>query len=265
MLLVIRQRLDVVLQRRGLVRSRAQADLLIGDGQILVNGSLATKASRLVATSDAIEVLGSADWHPRGYDKLAGALEDCRVVTTNKVCLDVGSSTGGFVKALLDTGAASVVAVDVGTAQLDAQLQHDARVTSYEQTDIRTFAWPLATAPELITVDVSFISIRHIIDALCSLSSPGTELLILIKPQFEVDRRIAAKAKGVVTDLTIHAEVLRAMLVDLGEHGLVVTQLVRSRRKGSKGNQEYFAYVATPTPPSMPAVEDLIADALVRN
>ncbi|WP_298208445.1 TlyA family RNA methyltransferase [Ferrimicrobium sp.] len=260
-----RQRLDLVLQRRGMARSRAQADLLIGDGLILVNGSLATKGSRLVAPMDAIEVLGSSAWHPRGYDKLHGALQDLGVSVVDKTCLDVGASTGGFVKALLDGGAASVVAVDVGTAQLDATLRADARVSVYEQTDIRTFSWPSATPPDLVSVDVSFVSIQKIADALRSLSGPTTELLLLIKPQFEVDRQIASRFKGVIKDLGIHEEVLTRTLLGLSERGLFCTQLVPSRRKGSKGNQEYFAYAAAQGPQPSPTAKDLITAVLTRN
>lgn len=265
--------------KRGLARSRAQAELLIEDQQVLVNGSLALKPAHLVASTDAIELIGTRDWRPRGYDKLEGALKDCDIRPAGKVCLDVGSSTGGFVKALLDSEARSVVAVDVGTAQLDAQLKTDDRVHVYEQTDIRNFIWPLAQPPDLVTVDVSFISVTKIAQSLRRLSGDQTQLLLLIKPQFEVDKGTASRNKGVIRDPDLHAIVLRAVLADLVEHMFTPKRLIPSRRKGSKGNQEFFAHILpAPLTPDAghgpvvenPVVEDrvienLIADALGRN
>jgi len=266
---VARQRLDIAMQKRGLARSRAQAELLIDDQQVLVNGSLALKAARLVANTDAIELLGTRDWRPRGYDKLEGALIDCDVRPADMTCLDVGSSTGGFVRALLDRGARSVIAVDVGTAQLDEQLRKDARVSVHEQTDIRRFIWPLSKPPDLVTVDVSFISVTKIATSLSLLSGAETQLLLLIKPQFEVDREVASKYRGVIRDEDLHATVLETVLGDLIDHGLVPQQLVRSRRKGSKGNQEYFAHLLPVSRYSLAKpdsfTQQLIAEVLGRN
>jgi 23S rRNA (cytidine1920-2'-O)/16S rRNA (cytidine1409-2'-O)-methyltransferase len=264
-----RQRLDIAMQKRGLARSRAQAELLIDDQLVLVNGSLALKPARLVANTDAIELVETRDWRPRGYDKLDGALIDCDIKPAGMTCLDVGSSTGGFVKALLDRGASSVVAVDVGTAQLDAQLRVDARVSVYEQTDIRRFVWPISKPPDLVTVDVSFISVTKISASLRLLSGEETQLLLLIKPQFEVDREVASKYKGVIRDEDLHASVLETVLGDLGDHGLAPQRLVRSRRKGSKGNQEFFAHLFLASRYSISkhdsVVKPLIADVLGRN
>ena len=261
-----RQRLDRELLDRGLARSRAQAELLIAERQVTVNGAVALKAAHLVAPADAIELLASNDWHSRGFDKLFGALHDCRIVVADKQCLDVGASTGGFVQALLDAGARSVAAIDVGTAQLDVRLRGDGRVAVHEQTDIRSYVWTLPSPPDLITVDVSFISVTKIAAALRELAGPATELLILIKPQFEVDRAIASRHRGVIREITLHAEVLARVLSSLAEHGLVTTRLVPSRRKGTKGNQEYFAYAYLGTLPAGDIAENrwqsLIGEAL---
>ncbi len=264
-----RQRLDIAMQKRGLARSRAQAELLIDDQQVLVNGSLAVKPARLVANTDAIELLRTRDWRPRGYDKLDGALSDCDIRPADMTCLDVGSSTGGFVKALLDRGARSVIAVDVGTGQLDAQLRKDARVSVHEQTDIRGFLWPLSNPPDLVTVDVSFISVTKIATSLRLLSGAETQLLLLIKPQFEVDREVASRHRGVIRDADLHAGVLETVLDDLADHGLFPQQLVRSRRKGSKGNQEYFVHLFPASRYSISkqdsSYKHLIADVLGTN
>jgi 23S rRNA (cytidine1920-2'-O)/16S rRNA (cytidine1409-2'-O)-methyltransferase len=241
--MVRRQRLDRELLRLGLARSRAQAERLILDQQVTVNGAVALKPAHLVAASDAIVVSGAGQWRSRGYDKLQGALEETQLDVADAQCLDVGASTGGFVQALLDAGARCVVAVDVGTAQLDAKLRTDERVRVYEQTDIRSFISPFATPPDLITVDVSFISVTKIADALGRLAGPDTQLLVLIKPQFEVERAIASKHRGVIRDTVVHEQVLTTVLGGLAQYGLIATAVLPSKRRGAKGNQEYFAHL----------------------
>lgn len=187
-------RLDKKLVILQLYPTRAKAVAAIKSGLVLVNGASATKPSQDVSDSDNI-VAGDLPYSTgRGSLKLAAALDAFDVNPSGLVCLDVGASTGGFTEVLLNRGASCVIAVDVGSNQLISGIKNDSRVLSFEQTDIRNMR-PLRPV-DLIVVDVSFISLRNIIDALIAWRAP--RIITLIKPQFEVPRNIAARANGVI-------------------------------------------------------------------
>lgn len=183
--------------RRGLVADSAAAASLIVAGRVVVGGAPAVTPKRLTDDGEAVRVLNPVRFVGRGGDKLEGALDALDVTVDGARVLDVGSSTGGFTDCLLQRGAAEVVAVDVGTHQLSEALRSDRRVTVLEQTDVRALdAAPVGGRFELVTVDVSFISLRAVMGALAKLVKPGGVALVLVKPQFEVSRSGASRGRG---------------------------------------------------------------------
>ena len=233
---------------RELASSRSVAQQLIDSGQVLVNGSIAEKAARRVFRSDQLFVLKRARYVGRGGEKLDGALSEFGLSPLGWSCIDIGSSTGGFVDCLLQNGAKSVVALDVGRAQLDSRLRSDHRVIVFEQTDVRGFvsADPAPNSYDLMTADLSFISIRSVIDDLyriCS-SNPSCFLVILVKPQFEVGHRDASISKGVIKDPTLWSSVLMETAKQLERVGFRIEGLAPSKLRGAAGNQEFFFWAS---------------------
>ena len=233
---------------RELASSRSVAQQLIDSGQVLVNGSIAEKAARRVFRSDQLFVLKRARYVGRGGEKLDGALSEFGLSPLGWACIDIGSSTGGFVDCLLQNGAKSVVALDVGRAQLDSRLRSDRRVIVFEQTDVRGFASadPAPNSYDLMTADLSFISIRSVIDDLyriCS-SNPSCFLVILVKPQFEVGHRDASISKGVIKDPTLWSSVLLETAKQLERVGFRIEGLAPSKLRGAAGNQEFFFWAS---------------------
>src|SRR5215207_9388542 len=199
---VMKKRLDVLLVERGLAESRAQAQALVLAGQ--VRGY--DKAGQQVDESVELEVTASPRFVSRGGEKLAHALDLLGVDPAGRDCLDVGASTGGFTDVLLQRGAARVIALDVGYGQLHERLREDARVTVLERSNVRAVR-ELPFAPELVTCDVSFISLGKALPAALALAQPGWEAVVLVKPQFEAGR--AEAPKGVVRDPEVHRRVVR--------------------------------------------------------
>ncbi|MHB8190205.1 MAG: TlyA family RNA methyltransferase [Ferrimicrobium sp.] len=235
-----RRRCDLELVARGLVTTRQRAAQLIESHQVLVDGVVVDKPSRLVASAEALVLLVSDHWVSRGSRKLLPALNELGIVVSKRSCLDVGSSTGGFVQVLLDQGAEEVAAVDVGTHQLDNSLVHDPRVRVYEQTDIRGFVNPFGARYDIITVDVSFISCTSILGDLVANLAPEGVIVVLIKPQFEVGRHEAHRGKGVVRDPELWYGALCRVVERASEVGLRMRSGTPSRVRGAKGNQEFF-------------------------
>jgi 23S rRNA (cytidine1920-2'-O)/16S rRNA (cytidine1409-2'-O)-methyltransferase len=266
----LRRRLDVELVRRGLARSRADAAELVASRKVLVQGALAERPARLTASSEAISVLAPRRFVGRGGEKLDGALDELPVEVAGRSAIDVGSSTGGFTDCLLQRGARSVVAVDVGRHQLHERLRADPRVVVLEETDARTLELDaLGLEPaELGVVDVSFTSVLPLVAALCGrLVEPGGDLVVLVKPEFEVGRQEAAKAKGVVRS----PEQWEATLCSVGEAFLARGSLLLggapSRLAGREGNREFFLHFAVPGgPPRAPSPVELgvLARSLAR-
>lgn len=243
-----RRRLDLELLRRGLTESRQQARHLIDAGRVLVSNAPADKAGRLVAPGEPIRVLGPpARYVGRGGDKLAGALERFALDPAGIRALDAGASTGGFTDALLQAGAATVVAVDVGRAQLHERLRADPRVDVREQTDIRTVGPDdVGGAVELVVADLSFISLHAVLDALLALVAPGGDLVVLVKPQFEAGRAEVSKGRGVIRDPEVWRRVLDEVMVAIGEAGGAIMDAMVSPLRGADGNAEFLVHVRRP-------------------
>jgi 23S rRNA (cytidine1920-2'-O)/16S rRNA (cytidine1409-2'-O)-methyltransferase len=234
-------RLDLLLVDRGLAPSRERARALILAGQVAVDGQIVSKAGTPIAT-DALVELVTPD-HPyvgRGGVKLAGALDSLGIDVTGRRALDIGASTGGFTDVLLRRGATSVIALDVGRGQLDWRLRNDARVSVREGVNARTLSSnELPYAPDLVTIDVAFISLRHILPRLPAILAPDGEILALVKPQFEAGRDQVGSG-GVVTDPAIHEAVLHAVTQAAADVGFTRVAMVPSPIAGATGNQEFF-------------------------
>ena len=236
-----RQRLDLLGVERGLVESREKARALILAGQVLVNGQKADKAGANVDIEANIEMLAQPRYVGRGGLKLEAALDHFGIVVAGKVCLDVGSSTGGFTDCLLQRGAARDYAIDVGTGQLDWKLRNDPRVIVHEQANARYVSRDQVPEPiDLAVCDVSFISITMILPALAALLASHAEMVILVKPQFELERQQVGKG-GIIRDPALHLEacnrVEQAIQV-LGFHA----QIIPSPVLGAEGNQEFLLH-----------------------
>lgn len=235
------------LVERGLVQSRELAKRLIMAGSVLVNGQKVFKPSIEVKSDDEITILEKPKYVSRGGYKLEGAIKDFGVNPEGKVCLDIGSSTGGFTDCLLKHGAKLIYAVDVGHGQLDYSLRNDSRVILYEGFNAR-YLDELVTKGEvklsedisLVVMDVSFISLTKIILPVSNVVSVGTEFLVLIKPQFELEPKFVGKG-GIVKEEyhNLAIEKVRSFLV---ENDFVVRGVEKSHIKGTDGNQEYFVY-----------------------
>jgi 23S rRNA (cytidine1920-2'-O)/16S rRNA (cytidine1409-2'-O)-methyltransferase len=235
-------RLDVLLVERGLAPSRERAQSLLLAGQVLVNGQKMEKPGSQVAADARIEVIGQAlSYASRGGLKLEGALDDFGVTPQDKICLDIGSSTGGFTDCLLQRGARRVYAVDVTTDQLDWKLRQDSRVLPIECNARYLLAGDVTEQPGLVTMDVSFISATKVLPAVAPLAAPGADFLILIKPQFELEKREVGKG-GIVRDAALHEKAMERVVRVAGETGLETLGVRPSHVTGAKGNQEFFLH-----------------------
>jgi 23S rRNA (cytidine1920-2'-O)/16S rRNA (cytidine1409-2'-O)-methyltransferase len=236
-----RQRLDLMLVERGLADSREKARALILAGQVLVNRQRADKAGSNIDAAAQIEVLARPRYVGRGGLKLEAALDHFAIDPTGKVCLDIGSSTGGFTDCLLQRGAARVYAIDVGTGQLDWKLRNNPRVIVQEQVNARYLTRDQVREPIALAVcDVSFISITMILPALAGVLAPNTEMVILVKPQFELDRDQVGKG-GIIRDPALHQEACQRVetaVAQLGFHA----QIIPSPILGAEGNREFLLH-----------------------
>ena len=242
----MKKRADLLLVERGLADSRAQAQALILAGR--VRG--VDKPGRELDEGAPLEVESPPRFVSRGGEKLAHGLDALAVDPRGRDCLDVGASTGGFTDVLLQRGAARVIALDVGYGQLHEKLRADPRVTVLDRTNVRELR-ELPFAPELVTCDVSFISVRTALPPALRLSRPGWEAVVLVKPQFEAGRREVGRG-GVVRDPEVHRRVLR----DVAEAALAwcgePVGVVDSGLKGPKGNREFFLHLRHREEPQLP-------------
>ena len=231
--------------RRGLVPSRDRAREAVASGRVTVNGAVAQKAARLVLPGDAVELSGPpARYVSRGGEKLAGALDAFGLEVVGLRCCDVGASTGGFTDCLLERGAASVVAVDVGRAQMHERLVADSRVAVYERTDVRAVDPESIGAPfDLVAADVSFISLTSVMEPLAALAAPGAPVVVLVKPQFEVGRQQASKGRGVIRDPEQWQVALDRVLEAATSADLAPQAATPSPLKGTQGNVEFFLHL----------------------
>ena len=236
-------RLDRLLVDRGLVETREKAQGLILAGQILVDEQKKEKCGALVDTRAALRLLGEAPKYvSRGGLKLEGALAHFRLNPDTKVCLDIGASTGGFTDCLLQHGAGKVFAVDAGTNQLDWKLRHDPRVVVMEKTNARYLTFDrIGTLAELVTVDVSFISVTLILPALVPLLASRADLVVLVKPQFEVGKGQVGKG-GIVRDPAQQQEAVAKVSRHLLQLGFSQLASMESPILGAEGNREFFVH-----------------------
>ena len=251
--------------RRGLVSSRESARREIEAGRVLVNGSFAAKPAAMVDQAHSVALTGPPPrFVGRGAHKLEGALDEFDIDPTGLRCLDAGSSTGGFTDSLLQRGASSVVAVDVGTNQLHEKLRNDDRVDVREQTDVRSLAPDAIGGPvDLIVGDLSFISLRKVLPSLVLLAAVGASLVLLIKPQFEAGRQEASKGKGIITDPEIWRRVLGEVVGCAVDQGAGLAGIAPSPITGSAGNVEFVAWLIRGGP-NMPGSEQAL-DAAVED
>jgi 23S rRNA (cytidine1920-2'-O)/16S rRNA (cytidine1409-2'-O)-methyltransferase len=239
-----RRRLDLEMARRGLAPSREGAQRLIMAGRVRVNSQLALKADQSVDERSAIALVGkSPEYASRGGIKLAAALDHFSVDPTGCRTMDVGASTGGFTDVLLRRGAAQVIALDVGYGQIAERLRRDPRVTVLDRTNIRLVeAGSLPYVPQIVVIDVSFISLRLVLPAVLEVSAPAVEIIALIKPQFEVGKGKVGKGGVVRDDAERHRAVDEVLEFAVGL-GLEVAGTVESPIRGAAGNQEFLAWM----------------------
>jgi 23S rRNA (cytidine1920-2'-O)/16S rRNA (cytidine1409-2'-O)-methyltransferase len=251
-----RVRLDAELVRRGLARSREQAVATIAAGRVRVGGSTASKPATMVDGAEAIVVAESDDpgYASRGSYKLLGALDAFAgaappLRVDGRRCLDAGASTGGFTDVLLRRGAREVVAVDVGYGQLLWRLRSDPRVRVIDRTNVRTLTADLVGAPcEVVTSDLSFISLPVVLPALRGVATPDADFVLLVKPQFEVGRdRLGAG--GVVREPELHAAAVTGVAAAGARLGLGARGVVASPLPGPAGNVEYVLWLTAGAPP----------------
>lgn len=239
----MKSRLDVGLVDRGLAESREKAQALVMAGRVQVDGRPATKAGAAVKPGAAIVVAPGPEHVGRGALKLAGALDAFGIDPGGRVAVDVGASTGGFTETLLARGAQRVYAVDVGRGQLHERIRGDERVVVLERVNARELSAREVPEPcGIATVDVSFISVLKVLPALGAVLSPVADLLVLVKPQFEVGRRQVGKG-GVVKDPALHLQALRDIAQGARELGLAVLAACSSPITGSQGNREFFLHL----------------------
>ena len=251
----MKKRLDVLLVERGLADSRAQAQALVMAG--LVPGY--DKPGQQVDESAELEVERGPAYVSRGGEKLAHALEFFGVDAAGRDCLDVGASTGGFTDVLLQRGAARVIALDVGHGQLHPRVRDDPRVTVLERTNARHVT-ELPFPPDLITCDVSFISVTQVLPPALRLSAPRWEALVLVKPQFEAGRADVGKG-GVVRERDVHRRILREIAHAALGWGAAILGVVDSGLPGPKGNREFFLHLAEGDRAELPDELEIWIDA----
>jgi 23S rRNA (cytidine1920-2'-O)/16S rRNA (cytidine1409-2'-O)-methyltransferase len=240
----VRDRLDVRLVQRGLAESREKAQALVMAGRVRVDGLAAGKPGTAVAAGARIEVLPGPEHVGRGAVKLAGALDAFGVDPAGKVAVDVGASTGGFTEVLLARGARRVYAVDVGRGQLHESLRGDPRVVVRERVNARALS--AAEVPEacgLATVDVSFISVLKVLPALRGVLAPRADVIVLVKPQFEVGRSRGGRG-GLVRDPALHGDALAGVAARAhGDLGYAIVGACPSPITGAEGNREFFLHL----------------------
>lgn len=236
-------RLDQALVSRSLVPTRSQADSYIRLGYVVVNGRVATKAAMPIRADDRVEVTAEERYVSRAGHKLASVADGLGVDFRNKIVLDVGSSTGGFTDYALQHGARKVIAVDVGTDQMHSKLRRDARVELHEKTDIRDFV--TSDRIDIVVADVSFISLRAILPSVLTFCTPVTDIIAMVKPQFESGASGQLKHKGVIKNDHMRRDILKDF-EDWARRTFIVLNKADSSVPGSRGNLERFYLLRIP-------------------
>ncbi|MDO5126542.1 MAG: TlyA family RNA methyltransferase [Eubacteriales bacterium] len=259
---VKKERLDILLVEKGLAASREKAKAIIMSGIVYVDGQKEDKAGSTFPTTSEIEVRGNVlRYVSRGGLKLEKAKQEFDVSLDGTICMDVGSSTGGFTDCMLQNGATKVYAVDVGHGQLDWKLRKDERVVCMEKTNIRYVTEEdIADKLDFSSIDVSFISLTKVLGPVKNLLKDHGQIVCLIKPQFEAGREKVGK-KGVVRDKNVHKEVIHMVIDYATEIGLIPLALTFSPVKGPEGNIEYLLHLSKDT--TRKADKRLDVDAVV--
>jgi 23S rRNA (cytidine1920-2'-O)/16S rRNA (cytidine1409-2'-O)-methyltransferase len=234
-----RKRIDLLLVERGLFESRARARAAIDAGLVSADDKQVLKASETIAADAILQAQPAHPFVSRGGVKLAGALEQYPIDIEDHVCLDVGASTGGFTEVLLANGASVVFAVDVGRGQLHPSLHGHPKIVSMEETDIRSLEGKrLPARPDIVVIDVSFISLKAVMPVALSLAAAPMHLLALIKPQFEATRKHSKR--GIIRDAAVHQEVCDEIAAFAASLGCTNIQVFPSSIAGGDGNVEFF-------------------------
>jgi 23S rRNA (cytidine1920-2'-O)/16S rRNA (cytidine1409-2'-O)-methyltransferase len=235
----LRKRIDLLLVERGLFESRARARAAIEAGLVSANDKQVMKASETIAADAVLRAQPAHPFVSRGGVKLAGALEQYPIDIEDHVCLDVGASTGGFTEVLLANGASLVFAIDVGRGQLHPSLHDHPKIVSMEETDIRSLEGKrLPARPDIVVIDVSFISLRAVLPVALSLAAAPTHLLALIKPQFEATRKHSKR--GIIRDAAVHSAVCDEISAFAASLGCTNIRVFPSSITGGDGNVEFF-------------------------
>jgi 23S rRNA (cytidine1920-2'-O)/16S rRNA (cytidine1409-2'-O)-methyltransferase len=239
---IAKKRLDLLVVERGLAESREKAQAMILAGEVRVNGERSEKAGAQVVEDARVEVSGTLSrYASRGGLKLEGALEDFGIDVGGKICLDVGASTGGFTDCLLQGGARRVYAVDVTPQQMAWRLQQDARVVQIKANARNLRPEQIPEPADLVTMDVSFISVAKVLPAVAAAAGSNVEYMILVKPQFELDRGDVGRG-GIVRDASLHERAIERVRQSALAAGLQVEGVRPSHLTGAEGNQEFFLY-----------------------
>jgi 23S rRNA (cytidine1920-2'-O)/16S rRNA (cytidine1409-2'-O)-methyltransferase len=234
-----RKRADMLLVERGLFESRARAQAAIEAGLVMANDKQVAKPSETIPADAVLRAQPAHPFVSRGGVKLAGALERYPIEIEGHVCLDVGASTGGFTEVLLANGASLVFSIDVGREQLHASLRGHPKIVSMEETDIRAFEGKrLPMRPDIVVVDVSFISLKAVLPVALSLAATPMHLLALIKPQFEASRKHSKR--GIIRDAAVHQEVCDDIAAFAASLGCTGIEVFPSSITGGDGNVEFF-------------------------
>jgi len=259
-----RIRIDVLLVERGHAPTRQKAQALLLAGLVTSEGRRLDKPGTQISSDAPVEVAEGRRYVGRGAEKLGPALRHFGIAVSGRDALDVGASTGGFTQVLLEAGAARVIALDVGRGQLDWSLRNDARVVLCEGVNVR-YVQPdgLPFRPSLATIDVSFISLRQVLDPTCACLAPGADVVALCKPQFELGRGRVGKG-GVVRDPALWDEVLEGLVAFTRERGLGPAAIARSVLAGASGNVEFFLHLRPGAEPAAGPVLSLLRREAVR-
>ncbi len=256
-----RVRADELLVTRGLAETRSQARAVILAGEVRSGGQVIDKAGHMLSPDADLEIVRPLRFASRGGEKLDHALEEFDLNVSGFVCADFGASTGGFTDVLLLRGAAKVYAIDVGYGQLDYRLQRDERVVVIDRTNVR-YLDELPEQVDLVTIDVSFISLALVLPAAVRVLKPEGRCVCLIKPQFEAGKDRVGKG-GVVRDQSVHRDVLRSVLTASAELGFGVNGLTNSPITGPAGNIEFLALLSRDSDNA--ATVDVLIDQAIRN
>ncbi|MBO7209467.1 MAG: TlyA family RNA methyltransferase [Methanobrevibacter sp.] len=260
----MKERLDRYLVDNGFTESRTKAKELIKSRAVKVNDNIITKASHSVRDNDKVEIIddSSLKYVSRAGLKLEGAIESFDLDFKNKNVMDIGSSTGGFTDCSLRYGANKVVAIDVGTDLMADSLRNDSRVELYEQMNFKNAPSKLFDSIDIIVSDVSFISLKHIIDRI-SLEGKDFELVFLIKPQFECGKEIADKFKGIVNDKEVHENVILDIITYFKKYDYSIIGLDVSKIQGKNGNIEYLGHFKRNVKPCEIDITDVVDKAFL--